>query len=559
MRILLLLLLLAASGAAQTLDPAVLNKTLADQWPTYNGDYSGQRYSRLKQINLANVKGLSLAWAARVSNGPGAAPGGGFGRFGPAGPPLIVGGEGSGDLGGFGGGTSIKASPLMVDGILYFSTPDNAWAMDARDGTVLWHYFWKTKGGTHIGNRGLGMWGKWLYMETPDDYLVCLDAATGKERWHKPIADFNRQYFSTMAPIVIGNHIIVGTGNDLDAPGYVQARDPETGDVQWTFFTTPQKKGDPGLETWGTLEGAQLGAGNVWIPGAYDPETKLYIFGTGNPSPSYTNPKSRDGDNLYTCSLVAINIDTGKMAWYYQMNPHDTHDWDSSETPILVDGEFKGKQRKMVLHADRNGYFYVVDRLTGEHLLTSKFSDTVNWVKEINAKGQTIRDISKDSTVGGSLVSPNNYGATNWPPAAYSPETGLFYVQQSDTYAMYYLTETDPRGAMGLGGKDEQMVASMGTFMTAIDYKTGKIAWRHRYPTAGGGFGGGPGILATAGGLVFAGDVSGNFIAYDAKAGKPVWHARLGGVSNAPATYMIDGKQYVLVAAGDTLYAFYLQ
>lgn len=554
------LLISALLYQAQALDPATLTKPLSDAWPTYSGDYSGQRYSRLKEINTSNVKGLSMAWTTRVTTGPGApasAAGFGGGRFGPPPIPTIVGGEGSGDLGGT-GAANIRASILQVEGKLYLSTPDNAWAVDARDGRVLWHYYWKTKGGTHIGNRGLGMWGKWLYMETPDDYLVCIDSETGKEKWHKQIADFDRQYFSTMAPIVIGNHIIIGTGNDLDAPGYVQARDPETGDVQWTWYTVPQKKGDPGLETWGTLEGARLGAGNVWIPGSYDPETKLYIFGTGNPSPSYTNPKSRDGDNLYTCSLVALNVETGKMAWYFQLNPHDTHDWDSSETPILVDGEFKGKARKMALHADRNGYFYVVDRVTGEHLLTSKFSDTVNWVKEINAKGQTIRDPKKDSLVPGSLVSPNNYGATNWPPAAYSPDTGLFYVPQSDTYAMYYLTETDPRGAMGLGGKDEQFVASMGTYLTAIDYKTGKIAWRHKHASLG-GFGAGNGVLTTAGGLVFAGDVSGNLIAYEAAKGKILWHARLGNVSNAPQTYTLDGKQYLLVAAGDALYSFYLQ
>ncbi|WP_031498965.1 acido-empty-quinoprotein group A [Bryobacter aggregatus] len=549
---------LAATLAAQSLDPALLLKPLSNDWPTYSGDYSGKRYSALTQINQANVKNLSLAWVTRMTAGMGA-PGGGFGRFGAAAVPTIVGGEGSAELAAsFGNNVNIRASMLVVDGKIYFSTPDNAWAVDARDGRVIWHYFWKTKGGTHIGNRGLGMWGKWLYMETPDDYLVSLDAATGKERWHKQIADFNQQYFSTMAPIVVGNHIIIGTGNDLDAPGFVQARDPETGDVQWTSYTVPMKKGDPGLETWGTLEGARVGAGNVWIPGSYDPETKLYIFGTGNPSPSYTNPKSRDGDNLYTCSLVALNVETGKMAWYYQLNPHDTHDWDSSETPILVDGEFKGKPRKMALHADRNGYFYVVDRTNGEHLLTSKFSDTANWVKEINAKGQTIRDVKKDSTVPGSLVSPNNYGATNWPPAAYSPDTGLFYVPQSDTYAMYYLTETDPRGAMGLGGKDEQMVASMGSYLTAIDYKTGKIAWRHRYPGVGGA-GGGNGILTTASKLVFAGDVSGNLVSYDATNGKILWHARLGNITNAPQTYMLDGKQYLLVAAGDSVYAFYLQ
>ncbi len=189
----------------------------------------------------------------------------------------------------------------------------------------------------------------------------------------------------------------------------------------------------------------------------------------------------------------------------------------------------------------------------------SIFSDTVNWVKEINAKGQTIRNPAKDSIVPGALVSPNNAGTTNWPPAAYSPETGLFYVQQNDTYAMYYLTETDPRGAMGLGGKDEQQVASVGSYLTAIDYKTGKIAWRHRYPGAGGGFGGGPGVLTTAGKLVFAGDISNNLIAYDAANGKILWHSRIGQVSNAPQTYQLDGKQYLLAAAGDSLFSFYLQ
>ena len=549
-------LLFPAWMAAQPLDPASLLKPLANEWPTYSGDYSGKRYSLLKQIDTSNVKNLSLAWAGRLPTAVGGGGGRGFGGFG--GPPTIIGGEGVGEAGDGGMfGSQVKASILTINGILYVSMPDHAWAVDARDGHVLWHYFWKTKGGTHIGNRGLGMWGNWLYLETPDDFLVCLDAKTGKERWHRPIADFNLQYFSTMSPIVIGNHIIVGTGNDLDEPGFVSSHDPETGEVQWKWHTVPVAKGDPGLETWGSLDGAKHGAGNVWIPGAYDPETKLYIFGTGNPSPAYTNPRSRDGDNLYTCSLVALNVETGKVAWYYQVNPHDTHDWDSTETPILVDGDFKGKQRKMVLHADRNGYFYVLDRVTGEHLLTTRYSAPSNWVKEINAKGQTIREISKDSSVPGSLVSPNSNGASNWQPPAYSPDTGLMYVPSNDTYSMFYLTETDPRGAMGLGGKDEQQVAAMGTFLTAIDYKTGKVAWQHKYPTAS--FGPGNGILATAGKLVFAGDISGNFVAYNAANGKILWHARIGQVTNAPQTHMIDGKQYVLVAAGDMLYAFYLQ
>lgn len=534
------------------LDPASLLKPLGDSWPTYSGDYSGKRYSSLTQINQSNVKNLTLAWTARFTGGPG---GGGFGGRGGA--PVIIGGEAPepASMGG-GGSTNIRASILEVNGILFFATPDNAWAADARDGHEIWHYYWKTKGGTHIGNRGLGMWGNWLYMETPDDYLVCLDARTGKERWHKEIADFSLQYFSTMAPIVVGNHILVGTGDDLDEPGFLQSRDPETGDLQWKWYSVPMSKNDPAAATWGDLDTAKHGGGNVWIPGSYDPETHLYIFGTGNPSPAYTDPAGRKGDNLYTCSLVAVNVDTGKIAWHYQTSPHDTHDWDSTETPILVDGEFNGKPRKMVLHASRNGYYFTLDRVTGEHLVTSAYSDTVNWTKGLNENGQPVRNPAKDSTVPGSLVSPDSSGATNWPPPAYSPDTGLFYVPSSDPFSMFYLTETDPRGAMGLGGRDELELGSLGGYLTAIDYKTGKIAWRHRYPGTGGNLGNG--ILTTAGKLLFAGDLAGNLVAYDPAGGKILWHTHLGNVSNAPETYMLDGHQYILIAGGDTLYAFTL-
>jgi len=539
----------------QSLDPARIAQPLSEHWLTYSGDYSGKRYSKLTQINAANVRNLTLAWVSRVTPGPGGGFGG-RGGFG-GGPPAIVGGEGTGEAtgGGF-GGASIRASVLAVDGILYLSTPDNAWAMDARDGRILWHYFWKTKGGTHIGNRGLGMWRNWLYMETPDDYLVCLDAKTGKEKWHVEIADFGQQYFSTMAPIVVDNHVIVGTGDDLDAPGFVQSRDAETGALQWKWYTVPMQKGDPGLETWASLDAARHGGGHTWVPGAYDPETRLYIFGTGNPTPAYTAQTRGEGDNLYTCALVAVHVDTGKMAWYYQTSPHDTHDWDSSQTPILVDGEFKGRRRKMAVTAARNGFFFVVDRTTGEHLLTSSYSDTLNWTKGINAKGQPIRDPEKDHHIGGALVSPPAGGVTNWQPPAFNPDTGLFYVPSTESYAMFYLTETDPRGAMGLGGTDQENVASLGGYLTAIDYKTGKVAWRHRYPGVGGSIGNG--ILTTASRLIFAGDLGGNLVSYDAANGRVLWHSRIGQISNAPQTYMLDGHQYILVAAGDTLYAFTL-
>ena len=534
--------------------PDELLKPLKDSWPTYNGDYTGRRYSALNAINTSTVKNLSLAWSIRLTPGGNSAGGGpGRGRFG--GPPstkLIVGGEGPGDLNV--GGSTIKASVLEVDGTLYFSMPDNAWAVDARDGRELWHYFWKTRGGTHIGNRGLGMWNGYLYMETPDNYLVSLEAKTGKERWHKTIADLEQGYFSTPAPIVVGNHVLVGTGNDIDSPGFLLSFDPESGDLQWKFYTIPMKKGDPGLDTWASLDAARHGGAQTWIPGAYDPETKLYIIGTGNPTPAYTTGKRGEGDNLFTCSLVAIHVDTGKMAWYFQTSPHDMHDYDSAQTPVLVDAPFNGKMRKLVLTAARNGYFFTLDRVTGERLVSTKYGMLTNWAKGLNKFGAPEHDPGKDPTVGGSLVSPTSDGTVNWQPPAYSPDTGLFYVPEGNGFSLFYLTDLDPRGSMGLGGKEEVNMGTGGNYLSAIDYKTGKAVWRHKYY----GNGGGGGLLTTAGGLLFAGDGMGNIVAHDAKTGNPLWHSRIGNVSNAPQTFMLDGHQYLTVATGDMLWAFIL-
>jgi alcohol dehydrogenase (cytochrome c) len=538
-----LLLLAPALLAAQRnggLDPALLLKPLAGSWPTYSGDYTGRRYSALNQANRSTVKNLTLAWVVRLNpaltTGAGAA-------------PVITGGVGTGEFG-LNGGINVKGSILQVDDILYVTAPDHVWALDARDGRTLWHYFWRTRGGTHIGNRGVALWHNYLFFETPDNYLVSLDARTGKERWHVEIADFNQQYFSTMAPVVVGDHVLVGTGNDLDAPGFLQSYDPESGQLQWKFYTVPMNHGDPGLETWPSLDAARHGGGQVWVPGAYDAETKLYIFGTGNPTPGYTGV-GRPGDNLFTCSLVAVDVDTGKMAWYFQTSPHDTHDWDSSQTPILIDGVIDGRQRKLVSTASRNGYFFTLDRTTGEHVVTSKYASAANWAKGVRTTGVPEPDPAKEATIPGSLVSPIESGVTNWPPPAYSPQTGLFYVNEHNGFNLLYLTDPDPRGSMGLGGKTVSILGSAGDFLTAIDYRTGKVAWRHRFPGGGGG-----GLLATAGGILFSGDGSGNFVAFDAANGKPLWHTRLGNISNAPQTYLVDGRQHVLVAVGDTLYAF---
>ncbi len=539
----------AASLLAQGLNPEMLTRQATDAWPTYSGDYSGRRFSPLTQINQSNIKNLGLAWVGHLNPGPPDS-----GRSGPGHPPTIVGGEIDEPVPVRGAG-KVSGGILQVNGILYVAEPDNAWAVDARDGSILWHYFWKTKGGTHIGNRGMGMYKDWLYFETPDDYLISLDAKTGKERWHKVISDFNEQYFSTIAPIVIGNHLLVGTADDLDAPGFLQSFDPDTGDLQWKWYSEPEKMGDPGSETWPNLDSMRHGGAGTWVPGSYDPDLHLYYFGTANPTPAFSGV-TREGDNLYTSSIVALNVDTGKLAWYYQPAPHDTHDWDAAQTPVIVDGEFKGKPRKLLLDASRNGYFFVLDRVTGEHLLTVPYSDTLNWSSGLNAQGQPQRNPEKDASPGGSLVSPDSDGIVNWEPPTYDPQTGLFYVSTSHMYSEFYRTEPNPRALQGLNGVQEQPLGSMGNYITAIDYKTGKIAWRHLQPSLGEGQN--HGLTTTAGKLLFSGDSNGNLVAYDPANGKPLWHTHMGRVTNAVETYMLDGKQYVLAASGDMLFAFAL-
>jgi acido-empty-quinoprotein group A len=534
-----------AADVPRGLDPALLTKPPTDSWPTYHGDYSGRRYSTLSQINADNVKGLSLAWIYRANT---SAQGAQTGGEGPDTPPPGTGGF----------GLDIKSTPLLVNGVLYLTAPDNVWAVDPRTGREIWHFYWKTRGGIHIGNRGVGMYGNWLYFLTPDNYFVCIDAATGKERWHKEIANVKREYFSTAAPIVVRNHIIIGVGGDsLDVPGYLESRDPDTGELQWRWYTTP-RPGEPGSETWPDKYSMEHGGGMPWLPGSYDAELNLYYFGTGNANPVLSG-HSRLGDNLWTASIVAVNADTGKMAWYYQATPHDTHDWDAAQTPVMIDGVIDGKPRKLLAQANRNGHFFLLDRTNGKHILTAPFIDSINWTKEINKKGQPVGNPEKEASIPGALVSPTTDGATNWPPPSFNPDTGLFYVGTTRGVSMFYLTDTDPR-PQGWAAA-ERHVGNLGTELKAIDYKTGKIVWSRPLAVSVWGAGGGSmGLLSTAGKLLFGNDGGGNFVAYDAATGKPLWHAGLGNnTTNGPQTFLLDGRQYVVVGAGDQLFAFTLQ
>jgi alcohol dehydrogenase (cytochrome c) len=509
--VLLLSMALAGQGG---LDPARLLNPGTDSWPTYNGDYSGRRYSPLTRINAGNVKALSLAWIYRLT----------------------------------GGSDGIKATPLQINGILYFSTPDNAYAVEARMGRELWHFTWQSRGGIHIGNRGMAALGDTLYFETPDCHLVALNMEDGKERWDREICDLDLFYYGSVAPVVVKNHVITGvSGDDLDVPGYLEAHDPLTGERQWRWWVVPQKKGEQGSDTWPSEDAMKHGGGMTWQPVTYDPELNLVYVTTGNPQPVIAH-KNRAGANLFTASIVALNADTGKMVWYFQSSPHDTHDWDSTQTAVIFDGEINGQMRKLIAQAARNGHFFVLDRTDGKALVSSEYVKT-NWALGYDAKGQPVPNPNKMPQIDGALVSPNQAGAANWPPPTFSPQTGLFYVNATRAFSVYYIYDPsdNPQGWGGTdrGGWSESM-------LQAIDYKTGTIRWSH--PWEGGGSR--SGLLSTAGNLVFTGG-SGGIEALNALTGEALWHARLGSpVSNGPITYELDGLQYVVVGAGTSVVAF---
>jgi acido-empty-quinoprotein group A len=550
------LLLLSIGIAAMTvtsaergpgLTPDKILKPPPDSWPTFHGDYSGRHYSPLSQISQANVKNLSLAWMVRLS---------------PTVQGAIVGGKGPDPAPNANLSLNIKATPLLVDGVMYLSAPNHAYAIDARTGKEIWHYYWKSLGGRNIGNRGLGMWGHYLYMDTPDQHLVSLEAATGKERWNQQKADARSEGYATTAPTVIRNHVLTGAGgDDLDVPGWLESRDPETGALQWKWYATP-RAGEPGIETWPSVFAAERGGAAPWQPVTYDPDLNLIYVGTGNPQPVLIGD-SRKGDNLWTCSIVAINPDTGKMAWYFQVSPHDTHDWDATQTPVLFDARVDGRPRKLLVQASRNGMFFVLDRITGEKVLSTQFLESANWSLGFKPTGEPIPNPLKEPQVGGALVSPHNGGATNWTPPAYNPTTGLFYTNSVEGYVIHYRVLPGGALASGYGGGAEHGVGGVGAALRAINPLTGKLQWIHRYPGADAtaprpeSLGG---LLTTAGGVLFAGGPSGHLIAFHPSDGKILWHSGLlQQMSNTPITYMLDGTQYVVAAAGDVVYAFSLQ
>ena len=493
----------AGTAIAQNLEPAQIDHPAKDSWPVYHGDYTGRRHSALTQINPRNVSGLGLAWAFQTNQT-----------------------------------ASIKSSPLLVDGVLYFTVPDNVWAVDARSGHQLWHYHRPSTQGDHIGHRGVAMYKGWLYFTTPDCHLISLDAKNGHVRWDKLIADVNKGYWTTMDPLVVKNHVIVGVSGDFDnLPGYLRSFEPEKGEVQWQWDATPPA-GTPNTTT----------GGMTWMTGTYDPELNLVYWGTGNPTP-VLNGTTRPGDNPWTCAIVAIDPDDGKLKWGFQVSPHDTHDWDAVETPVLVDRDFHGKPRKMLMQASRNGYFFVLDRTDGKNLLTAPFGP-VNWAKGLDAQGRPIPNPDKEPAPDGRIVAPDEGGVTNYRAPSFDPRTGLFIVDAHPSWSLYFAKPAD--GYYGWAGADYDVWGK--SQIEAIDYQTGKMRWVHPV-----GPGSGAGVLTTDAGLTVTGDSTGNLLILNTADGKTLWHAGMGeGMQSSPITYMLDGRQYIVTGSGGVLFVWAL-
>jgi alcohol dehydrogenase (cytochrome c) len=532
MRALLIILLCsvtlaAQNGGAPTVTSQDLLNGLKDpsRWLTYSGDYSGHRHSPLTQITAANVTQLTAQWTFQT-----------------------------GVLGSF------QSTPIVLDGVLYVTGfNNNAWAIDARSGRPFWRYRRPVPedSRTCCGavNRGFGVLGDRLFMTTIDAHLLALDMKTGAVLWDNELEDYKVGYSATIAPLVVKDKVIIGiAGAEFGTRGWIDAYDSQSGKRVWRFYTIPAP-GEPGGDTWPPGDAYMRGGGSIWVTGTYDPEQNLVFYGTGNPGPDYYSHK-RKGDNLYTASIVALDADTGKLRWHYQFTPHDVHDWDATQVPVLAELPIDGKPRKVVLFANRNGFFYVLDRVTGKVILAKPFVETT-WAKEIGKDGRPILLPDNVPNEEGARTCPDLGGGTNFMSPSYDPAARLFFVTARETCAVYFAWD-QPFKAGELweaGGTQRPRGHKNFGALRAIDPLTGERKWEFRYPSTSSA-----GVLTTASGLVFAGDGDGNVLALESRSGKHLWHYQLGSEmrSTGGTTYMLDGRQYLLVPAGSTLTAFAL-
>ncbi len=517
---------LLATGAVWGEDSVPYTRLLrADQepgnWLMYSGNYRGYRYSALDQIDAGNVGRLRLQWIYQMKTTH-----------------------------------HVETTPLVVDGILYATRPPNdVVAIYTRTGRTFWTYHHPVPEDVHACcgqvNRGLAILDGRLFMSTVDARLIALDARSGRLLWEAVQADYRAGYAGTAAPLAVKDKVIAGiAGGEYGIRGFVDACDAATGRRVWRFYTIPGPD-DPHFGTW-EGDSWKTGGGSTWTTGSFDPELNLIYWGTGNPGPDW-NDEHRAGDNLFTDSMVALDADTGKLKWYFQYTPHDTHDWDATQVPVLADLMFAGRQRKLLLHPNRNGFYYVFDRRTGEYLLSRPYVRQT-WAKGIDARGRPIPLPNTSPTEAGVPVWPGSDGGLNWFSPSYNPKTGLLYVPVREKGEIYFKVEAVYRPGMsfgGGGGKENPADPGHGVIL-AMRPQTGEILWRHRMQTAPWS-----GVLSTAGGLVFGSTMEGQFFALDARTGNDLWHFPANDVSFAnPISYLSHGRQQVAIAIGDVLMAF---
>lgn len=493
-------------------------------WPTYHGQLGGNRHSPLRQIHTGNVAQLAPKWTYSIPNA-----------------------------------RRLEVTPLVVDGVMYVTTANQAYALDARSGRVIWRYQRPlTRGlvGDAAGaiNRGVAVLGDKVFMVTDHAHLIALHRLTGALLWDVEMADYREHYGATAAPLVVNDLVVSGiSGGDEGVRGFLAAYKATTGERVWRFWTIPAP-GEPLSETW-VGNALPHGCAATWLTGTYDAQANLLYWTTGNPCPDY-NGDERKGDNLYSDSVLALEPATGKLRWYYQYTPHDLHDWDAQQTPMLIDAEFRGRQRRLLVQANRNGFFYVLDRLTGELLLAKPFVEQLTWASGIGADGRPQLLSASVPTPAGAKACPAVEGATNWMSTAYNPETKLFYVMALEKCVLYSKSPTPwEQGKSFYGGGTREVPGEPGKkYLRALDVQTGKIVWQYAQTGPGNSWGG---VLSTAGGLVFFGDDSGAFAAVEAKSGQLLWYFHTNELWKAsPMTYTAAGKQYIAVAAGSNILAF---
>jgi alcohol dehydrogenase (cytochrome c) len=498
---------------------------VAADWISYNGDYTGRRFSSLKQIDKNNVGELRVGWVFHAPTS-----------------------------------SALEVTPVVYEGMMFVTSANDAYALDAQTGRTIWHYARPVTEGliddaAEHHNRGVAIWHTHVFMETDNAHLLCLDARSGNLLWDVSYTNGSRNYGATSAPLLVNNKVLVGTsGGDDGVRGFISAFDAETGKLAWQFWTIPAP-GERGSESW-PGDSYIHGGGTTWMPGTFDSESNTIYWGTSNPAPDFDG-STRPGDDLYTDCVLALDADTGKLKWHFQFTPHDLYDCDATETPVLIDAEYQGAPHKLLVEANRNGFFYILDRTSGKFLSAVRFAEKLNWAKEIDANGRPVLT-GVIPTKKGTRVCPGFSGATNWYAPSYNPSTGLLYFLADENCSIYLrgAEKYKPGRTFYATGAKRSPGDTGKKILLAYNVSTSKPVWK--YPQTGVGWSTG-GTMTTDGGLVFFGDDAQTFEAVDANTGTPLWHFQTGQtITASPMSFSVSGTQYVAIAAGSDVFCFRL-